>query len=95
MIEALGPAVMYLVSAEGDSSILAQGNALGIYWPPARALKVRLNWWTLSRAYSAWSDDIFIPGALPQAAIESAPLALNRHAVIPLSDALTTLNFFQ
>jgi hypothetical protein len=38
----------------------------------------------LSRAFSAHSDAVNIPGALPQAGDEAAPLALNRYRSLAL-----------
>jgi hypothetical protein len=74
-----GRAAQSVSSAKGAASFLAWGSAPG---PDAflrcLALKARFSDTTisLSRAFSAWSQSIQNPGAMPQANNEPAPLAL-------------------
>jgi hypothetical protein len=70
----------YLFSAKGAVSLPAWGNAPGLVKSPSASAGSAIYFGTvaLNRAFSAYRRSLQIPGALPQATSDIAPLAPNR-----------------
>src|SRR5437868_14109435 len=77
-------AARYLFSANGASSLKAWGNAPGLGTESPESAEGATQGIGMNRAFSAGVGITRIPGALPQAKMSSAPLALNRY--LPLAE---------
>jgi len=72
-------AARYLFSANGASSLKAWGIAPGLGTESSKSAEGATQGIGMNRAFSAGIGIALIPGALPQAKMNTAPLALNRY----------------
>ena len=78
-IRHLHPPFLYVFSANGASSLKAWGIAPGLGTESSKSAEGATQGIGMNRAFSAGIGIALIPGALPQAKMNTAPLALNRY----------------